>query len=196
MLPSYFLFIGAFIQIGGSFSYFLDTLKGKTQPNRVTWLLWAIVPAIVGFGQLDQGVAGLTTVFTFVICGYPTAIFLATFFNKKAVWKLGPFDYICGALSILAVVLWWLTKNGNYAIVFGILADLFAGIPTIKKSYTHPKSENSKDYLASIIYSIILLLTLTNWNFADWSFAMYCLLLNITLFYLIVIQPRFAKIRS
>jgi hypothetical protein len=60
-------------------------------------------------------------------------IFLASFVNKKAYWKLEKFDYICGISSALALLLWWLTKEPAIAIVFAIISDAFAAIPTLIK---------------------------------------------------------------
>ena len=42
---------------------------------------------------------------------------------KHPAWKIQRFDIACGALSVLGIVVWWLTGKGNVAIVFSILAD-------------------------------------------------------------------------
>lgn len=195
MIPEYFLIIGAFVAFAGCLSYLMDTLKGKTQPNRVTWLLWAVVPAITFVAQIEQGV-GLPTLLTFMIALMPLFIFIASFFNSKAEWKLGTFDYICGGLAILALVLWQMTRVGNIAIALSILADFFAAIPTIVKSYKYPESENYKEYLTSMTYAIVTLLALKNWGFEYYAFATYIALLNILIVYLLVVRPNFRLVQK
>ena len=102
--------------------------------------------------------------------------FQVTFLNKKSIWKITKFDIICGALSIMGLILWMITKVGNIAIIFGILADGLASLPTIKKSYHYPETENIWGYFTSTIFSIIILLTIKNWNFASYAFPIYMLL--------------------
>jgi len=39
MLNVHFVIVGAALNLAGYSSYFLKTLRGRTQPNRVTWFL-------------------------------------------------------------------------------------------------------------------------------------------------------------
>jgi len=69
-----------------------------------------------------------------------------SFVNKKAYWKTSVTDYACGAAALIGLVLWYITSDGTLAIAFSIIADFFAAIPTFKKSYTHPESEDFRAY--------------------------------------------------
>lgn len=55
MLPEYFAIIGAIIGSLGGFYYLYETIVGKAQPNRVTWLLWGIFPMVIFVAQRAQG---------------------------------------------------------------------------------------------------------------------------------------------
>jgi len=112
---------------------------------------------------------------------WPLMIFIGSFFNKKSEWKITKFDIICGILSVLGIILWIITKNGNMAIIFSIIADTLAAFPTIKKSFFYPDSENIWIYFSGIIYAVIVLLTVKDWNFATFGFPLYIFLLNITI---------------
>jgi len=184
MLPAYFVFIGALINFFGIASYFIDTIKGKAKPNRVTWFLWALAPLIAFSAEINQGV-GLQSVLTFSQGAFPLLILFASFVNKKSFWKITRFDIFCAVLSILGLILWYLTKVGNVAIFFSIISDLFAGIPTIVKSYTSPETENYKAYLFGGINAFITLLTIQIWNFANWGFPFYIFIIN-TIFFLLI----------
>jgi len=189
MINQNFVIIGFIIQCIGGWSYLVDTVKGKIQPNRVTWFLWALAPLIAFVAEVKQGV-GLQSLMTFSVGFIPLCVFIASFFNKKAVWKLGTLDYLCGALSILGLLLWWVTKVGNIAIVFSILSDALAAVPTIIKSVRMPESESYNVYFAGWVNAGITLLTISNWNFATWGFPVYMLVLNFLLFALIKFRYR------
>lgn len=83
-----------------------------------------------------------------------------------------------GTLSVLGLILWLITKVGNVAIFFGIMADGLAAVPTIVKSYHYPETENSTIFIFGLINSVIALLALTEWNFQNYGFPIYLLLIN------------------
>ena len=99
MLNQNFIFIGLGILIIGGISYLIDTLKGKIKPNKVSWLLWSIAPLIAFFAMIKQGV-GLEALSTFIVGFLPLIVFIASFLNKEAKWKIGKLDIVCGALSL------------------------------------------------------------------------------------------------
>lgn len=180
MINQNFVLLGVFFNLIGGLSYLIDTIKGKTKPNKVTWFLWTLAPAIAFSAEIKQGV-GIQSLLTFMVGFNPLLIFLASFINPKSKWKVKKLDFICGGLSILGLILWYLTKVGNVAIVFSILADGLAGIPTILKSYTNPETENYKVFLGGAISAAITLLTIKNWVLAEYGFPLYILFIN-TLF--------------
>lgn len=172
MLDERFAIIGALIVFLGDGSYLIDTIKGKTKPNKVSWFIWAIAPLLAFSAQFQQRV-GWPSLMTFSIGIVPLFIFLASFLNKKAQWKVTKFDIFCGSLSVIGLILWLITQIGNFAILFGILSDGFAFIPTILKSYQQPETENYKAYLASSASGLITLAIIKNWDFANAAFPLY-----------------------
>ncbi len=184
MIDEKFIFVAAAFNLVGGLSYLIDTLKGKAKPNKVSWFLWGLAPMIAFAAQAQQSV-GLVSLMTFTVGFSPVIIFFASFLNKKAAWKITRFDLICGAFSIIGLMLWVYTRVGNWAILFSILSDVLAGIPTIVKAYKYPETENYYAYLFAGIAAVITLLTITQWDFAHSSFAIYILCFNIVVFPLI-----------
>jgi hypothetical protein len=184
MINQNFVIVGAIIATAGSISYLIDTLKGKVKPNRVSFLLWSLAPLIAFFAEIKQGV-GIQALMTFIVGFLPLTIFISSFVNKKAVWNLTGFDLICGALSIVGLVLWFITKSGNIAIIFSILADALAAIPTVVKSFNYPETESAWPYFASTISAILTLLTVTVWNLANIAFPLYIVLITLVIFSLV-----------
>lgn len=178
MINENFIFIGLLLQTYGGWQYLVDTVKGKIQPNKISWFLWSLAPLIAFVAEVKQGV-GLQSLTTFIVGFIPLVVFIASFVNKKAVWKLGSLDFICGVLSLLGLLLWVVTKVGNIAILFSILADALAAVPTIVKSYKTPESESVGVYSFGAISAAITILTIRQWNFATWGFPVYLFFLDI-----------------
>lgn len=184
MLNPNFVIVGVFLQSLGGISYLVDTIKGKVQPNRVSWFLWAVAPLIAFTAQIQQGV-GIQSLATFIVGFIPLVIFIASFVNKEAEWKITRLDMICGLLSVGGLILWYITKVGNVAILFAILADGLAAIPTIVKSYYYPETENASVYLFGIINAGIAILAAQNLRFESLGFPIYLFLVTIVISFLI-----------
>ena len=180
MLNPHFVILGAVIAFAGNLNYLLNVLRGRTRPNRISWMMWALAPMVIFAAQIHAGV-GLRSLMTFVAGFNPLTIFIASFVNKKAVWKLTKFDFACGAFSLIGLALWAISGEGNIAILLSIIADGLAALPTIAKSYSHPDSESWLNYFAAGIGGVITLLTIKTWNFANYGFPVYlvivCLLI-------------------
>jgi hypothetical protein len=184
MLNQNFIIIGTLIGAAGSFAYLVDTVKGKVKPNRVSFLLWSIAPFIAFAAQIKQGV-GLESLMTFSTGFLPLTTFIASFANKKAEWKITKFDIVCGVLSIIGLILWLMTKVGNIAITFSILADGLAAIPTIVKAYQYPDTELAWPWMATVFGVVLTLLTLNELTFANSGFIIYILFVNTLIFSLV-----------
>lgn len=175
MLHPNFVILGVLLQFLGGLSYFFDTLKGKVKPNRVSFFLWSLAPFIAFTAEIKQGV-GIQSLLTFIVGFSPLTIFIASFFNKKSFWQLGPLDWICGALSLTGLLLWYFTRVGNIAIAFSIVSDGLAYLPTMVKGYHHPETENHWLYSLGVVNAGITLLTIDTWNFAHYAFPLYIFL--------------------
>ena|SRR3989344_5426669 len=192
MINSNWIIVGVGLQFLGGLSYLIDTVKGKIRPNKVSWLLWSIAPLIAFSAEVKQGV-GIQSLATFIVGFVPLLVFVASFVNKKASWEIGKLDIVCGVLSIAGLTLWLITKVGNIAIFFSILADGLAAIPTVVKSYKTPESESYPVYFFGIVNAGIALLVISQWNFQHWSFPVYLLAINSILFFLIRFKPGHGK---
>lgn len=189
MINPNFVILGSLINFFGAFVYLSATVRGKIKPNRVTFFLWSLASFLAFAAQVEQGV-GIQSLFTLVSGLIPFSIFIASFVNKKAFWRLGTFDYICGAFSLIGLLLWYITKVGNIALACSILADVFAYIPTLRKSYYFPKTESGLAYLLSVIGAGITILTITVWNFQTYVFPVYIFIIDFLIFVLVQFKIR------
>lgn len=181
MLNENFVIVGFVIGMLGTIKYLIETIQGRVKPNRVTFFLWALAPLIAFFAEIKQGV-GIQSLMTFGVGFSPLLIFLASFVNKKAEWKLGWFDFTCGGLSLAGLALWYITRVGDIAITFSIIADGLAALPTIVKVYSYPETENGWLYLTASVSALLTLLTIDIWNFAHYGFPLYILIVTLIIF--------------
>lgn len=189
MINEHFVLLGALCSFAGSTKYVLETLRGRTRPNRVSFFLWALLPLIAFAAELGDGV-GWTALMSLTVCVGPAVIFAVSFVDKNAYWQIGRFDYVCGALSLAALGGWAITRHGTIAIAFSILADFIAGIPTIKKAYTHPHTESASAFLGGWCNALIALLTITAWTFDNFGFPLYILTVNTIIIGFALFSPR------
>lgn len=178
----YIVFLGAGVNLGGSLYYLKETLQGHNKPNRVSFLLWGVAPLIGVSAAFADGV-GLALIPVLFASLNPLMIFVASFANKKAYWKLRPFDYLCGLFSLVALVLWGITKIPETAIFFAILADAFAALPTIKKSWDQPETETSISYAGSLFSQLTVIFALETYSFSEISFPIYLALANLAILF-------------
>lgn len=172
MIPEYFAIVGSVVASSGGFYYLYETIKGSAKPNRVSWLLWGLFPTIIFIAQKAQGVQGVTWL-TFAAGFTPLLIVVASFFNTKAYWKTQPSDYVLMAFAIAGIIAWFVTNVPNLAILFAILADLCAGIPTLIKAFKHPETESWVAYAISATGFGIGILAIQAFNFQSSAFAIY-----------------------
>ncbi|MFN7959173.1 MAG: hypothetical protein U0P46_12740 [Holophagaceae bacterium] len=180
MLPDPCAIIGAIIGSLGGLYYLCETLLGRAQPNRITWLLWGIFPLIIFVAQRVQGVAGVSWA-SFAAGFTPLLVFAASFFNRKAYWKSEPRDYGLMAAAIVGIILWALTDKPNLALLLSLLADVLASVPTLIKSYRHPHSESWIAYAVSALGFGISFLSIQTYRFESTAFVAYVFLLNASL---------------
>jgi len=193
MLDPRFVIFGAAISLIGIGVYAIDTLRGRVKPNRVSWVLWAVAPLIAFASELASGVGwqALTTLAPGV---GPLLVLIASAFNRRSYWQITRFDLTCGGLSVLALALWAATGSGNLAILFSILADGLASVPTLIKSCREPATESYWPYLATAVNGAIALLTITRWQFSEYAFPAYLVLMFTTISALIMLPNwRFRK---
>ena len=191
MISPDFVFLAAAISFIGVSIYARDTVRGLTEPNRVTWLLWTIAPFLAFVSEVRQGV-GMTSLMTLTYALCPLIILVASFMNARSTWKLGAFDIGCGIASCGGLILWLVTANDTVALFSFIVADLLAGLPTVLKSWRDPSSESPSAFLGGTLSTLLTLATVSTWTSAEVAFPLFVLAYNLFLLTLIAgrIGPR------
>jgi|WetSurMetagenome_2_1015567.scaffolds.fasta_scaffold00919_19 hypothetical protein len=176
----YVVVAAAIASLLGSFAYIRSMFRGGVKPNRITWFMWSVAPFIAVAASISNGASW--AVVPVLMSGIsPLLIFAASFFHKEAYWKLSKFDYLCGVLSALALVLWYLTKDPNLTIAFAIISDALAAAPTLTKAWRCPESESSWPYVIGTFSPLTSFLVASSFTFAQVAFPSYLVLVNLLL---------------
>lgn len=181
--------VSALISILGAFVYIRDTLHGKTKPNRVSWSMWAAAPLIGTAAAIYSDADFWATARVFLAGFMPLLVFLASFINKSSYWELTKFDLLCGAFSVLALIVWAAIDAPRAAILLAATGDGFASLPTIIKAWKFPETETSTTYLASFVSLVLVLPSIPVWNIENSAFQVYLLAVN-TLLLIAVYRKR------
>ncbi|MBW0102174.1 hypothetical protein [Pseudonocardia sp. KRD291] len=176
MLDPNWVFLSAALGLAGSVRYAVATMTGAAQPNLVTWVLWAAAPLIGFLAQLDAGV-GLPAVLTLAAGVGPLVVIVAALATRHGRARIGSFDVACALIAGLALAVWLGFDAAPVAVIFAVGADAAAALPTIRKAWRDPDSENLLFYVLVGIGATITLLTLRAWSPSDWAFAVYMLTL-------------------
>ncbi len=168
-----------------------DVLRGKAQPNRITFVLWSLAPFVATAASLEAGVTWAVWP-TFMAGLGPFLVLCATFFSSKAYWKVSSFDLLCLGVSLLSLVLWQLTNDPVIAVLFALFSNAMAALPTIVKSWSHPETETRWIFLGGLVTPILGLAVANTMTFEAVAFPLYLILCNFTLVILPLCRKRAA----
>lgn len=179
------VFIAAIVQLLGAAAYIRGTLRGETKPNRVSWTLWGSAPLAGGAIILMEGTASWAILPIFMAGVIPVLVLAGSFFNKQAYWKLGRFDYACGAFGGLALLMWLWASQPAVAIVMLALTDGLAVLPTVRKAWTNPETETSAAYFGALFGGVAAVLNVQEWTALEYAFPVYLVTANLVLLFAI-----------
>src|SRR3989338_3077427 len=184
MLPEQIIYLTFAFYIPGYYFYLRDIVYGKKKLILICWFFWMLGLFLGAFFQFKAG-AGLVALPTFMAGFGPLVVVLFFIWHKNAYWKLTVFDIFCGVFSLLALILYTITHNLVVSIIFAILSDFFAAIPTFTKSWKFPENESPQPYIIGLATNMFGLLIVKNWIFSFYSFGIYLILLNLVMTFFI-----------
>jgi len=170
--------VGGLLAFASIIPYIKDILHGTTRPNVVSYSLWAALLSISMLAQLSSG-ASWSIVF---LLGDLLAVFAVIVLCTMGYGygKYGKLEWVCTALAIIAVVLWQVTSEPLLAIIFALIADILAGIPTVVKTYRDPKSEIPIGWFMVAAGAVLGIISNTVFDLANMLFPVYVLIINTT----------------
>ncbi len=174
--------IAAILAIIGNVPYLRDILRKKVYPHPYTWLVWSIVSCIVFFGQVAKG-AGIGALPTAASELFTIIIF---FFSLRYGFKhIRSIDTVFLGIALLGIIPWILTSDPTISVIIAVSIDFLAFLPTIRKTWTHPRTETPLLYGTNVVRHILMLCALRTYNIATALHSVVMIITN-TLMTLII----------
>lgn len=168
--------IAVFLTIIGHLPYITDIFKGKTKPHIFTWFVWAIVTILAFIGQWQKG--GGAGAWTTGITGIIT-VFITILAIRNGSRDITNTDKICFIAALIAIIPWYVTKDPTLSIVIITLIDVFAILPTVRKTLKDPSSETLFTYALNILRHGLSVIALANYNLATYLYPAALLIMNL-----------------
>ncbi|MDQ5901661.1 MAG: hypothetical protein QG580_376 [Patescibacteria group bacterium] len=178
-----FAIVAAIMAVIGNLPYLLDVFRKKIRPHPYTWLVWSIVSGVTFFGQLAKG-AGVGVIPTAAAEIFTIIIF---FFSLRYGFRdIQKKDTLFLIIALLGLVPWALTKDPTISVIIVVSIDFVAFIPTIRKTYLKPKSENAILYSMNVTRHTLTLFSLEAYNIVTTLHSIVMIILNTIMSYIIL----------
>jgi hypothetical protein len=187
VIQVYFLAAAMALRLAGEGRYFVAVVRGRARPNPVSWFCWGLAPLVAFAAQLSHGLHA-TQWLTPVIAIGPIAVVAAAVAKGGVRSRVTGFDLACGGSALVGLVAWLVTSRPAAALLFSILADLVATVPTFRNAHRRPSDEYAPTYLMSSVAMAIALLAVDRWVFGQVALPLYILAVNAALYAVIRIR--------
>jgi hypothetical protein len=170
------------MMIAGAPPYFHDILKGKTKPERATWLIWSILGVVAFLSQIKLH-GGWSLVFLGADALGNIAVFFLSLQYGVGGWALT--DKIALVIAVISVTVSIITRNPVIALIGVVLADISGSALTILKTYRDPDSETTITWL---FLGTAALLGALGVGHLNWRLLIYPLYLAVATFGVVATQ--------
>jgi hypothetical protein len=166
--------IAGAISFIGFIPYVYSIIKGETQPNRATWIIWALVGTILAFSYHQEGDPNTIWLpLSYAVGPFVIAV-LSLFYGEGGFKKL---DIFCFAAAIIGLIPFLYSGDALLTLYIYIFIDLAGALPTFVKVYKDPLSEDILSWLFFLTGNALNLLAIEKWNEAAF-YPIYLLLMS------------------
>jgi len=165
--------------------YIKDALVSKTQPHQFTWLIFAIVQGTSAAIIWQNG--GMKGSLILIVGAFLTIIvFLISLFNGK--WDIAKIDIAVLAIALSAIIIWLFLDNPLLAVFVLTSIDLIGHIPTFRKSYSKPYTENISLWGAFAVADLLAILALESYTVLTLTYLTAITAMNIAVTTFLIIR--------
>ncbi len=167
--------IAVFLTFAAYVPYYRDILKGKTHPHIYSWSLWGLLTILLVALQILGGAGPATwvTASAGLLC-LGVVILSLKHGNKDITMS----DKVVAVLSLIAIGFWLIADQPVISIIFVMLSDIFAFIPTVRKTWHKPYSETLSLYVTNAFRFSLALLAVKTYTFLSASWLILWAVVN------------------
>lgn len=170
-----FGYTSALLSIIMIFPYVRDILRLKTKPERGSWIIWTVLGFIAFLSQLAKG----ATDSLWMTIGQTTAVLVIVLLSIK--YGYGGLEKrdIRGLIGAgIGLILWYLTREASFALLFVILIDSIGTLLTLIKSYKDPGSETLSTWIMSGTAGFFGMLAVGSFDLILLAYPFYIMIAN------------------
>jgi hypothetical protein len=172
----FFGFLSVILGFAAAFLYWRSIYKGQTKPHPFTFLVWFILAAIGAVAQINDnaGPGAWVSISTALIC-----LITMIWAYKLGDIQITRSDWISLWTSLAIIPIWMITNNAVWAVILVSLIDFIGFIPTIRKSWERPETENLSAWSINIPKLGFSLLAMNNFTFVTVFYPASFMVLNV-----------------
>jgi hypothetical protein len=159
------------VSILGYVPYILSTIRGKTKPNRASWWIWTAVGIVIAASYYSVGARD--TLWLVLASSVFGPLIMAVLSFRYGEGGLTPFDRACLASSATGIFLWWFFSTPALALFMGITSDAIGYLPTMRKAWHNPLSEDKLTWLMFWAGGMLSLFAITTWSVEMAAYPLY-----------------------
>jgi hypothetical protein len=162
--------IGGLVAISSSIPYILNTVRGKTHPNIVSWFTWMLLHVVAASAAFASG-AIQTGIFTSA-AAFSTGmiVIMSTRFGFRRYTR---FDVVCQGLATIGIIIWQITNQPLFALIMVMAVNLTAALPTIRHAWNEPQHETWQTFAISVVAASITIASIAHYSFVALAYPVY-----------------------
>jgi uncharacterized protein with PQ loop repeat len=175
--------VAGILSLFGYIPYIVSIFQQKTRPNRVSWWVWSVIGSVLVASYYSAGATHTLWVpLAQLLCQIPIAL-LSLKYGEGG--KLHQLDKLCLAGAALSLLLWWRSGSPMVALAINIGMDILGAVPTLRKTYYVPASEDLLSWSIFWISNTLNLLALEHLSAPLLAYPLYLFSLGFILVALI-----------
>lgn len=159
--------------------YIRNILKGRTKPERMSWLLWFVLGMISFSAQASLGATFSLVLSAVLTLGSLVIFILSLRFGTGGLTRR---DMVALVLSVVGFGLWIVTNRPLIALCINIVIGSLGTLLTILKIKEQPNSETSSTWLLASIAGLLSLLSINRIEFSLMAYPVYIVVTNFGVF--------------
>lgn len=138
--------------------YIRSILKGETKPSRASYGIWLCVELVLVASYFASGASTTKWMFIVIFLNSLVLFLLSLKYGMKGFHKI---DLASIIFALVAIVAWVATENPALAVYLCAAASFFGYIPTERKSYVAPQTENTFSWGLYVLAALLNVCALT-----------------------------------
>lgn len=174
----------------GYIPYLYDMFRGRTKPHIFTWTIWVLLE-FTSFGIQIKNGAGAGSWVTFFSA--LVALIVVIYAFKYRNLTISKIDWVCFMGAIISLILWLLFNQPLVAVILLVLTDLFAFIPTFRKTWDLPRDETLFEYAMASLKFIVAFFAFSSFSIVMVMYPAYLIVANTTFVIFTIIRRKAKK---